>query len=88
MTARPSVQRAKSATALDRAMRRVIAEISEGVQHGFFEFAVTCEVIGQERRRLILKAGKSFQFVISKEDCFRMTTLTSDSRDESETNAT
>ncbi len=77
-----------SITALDRAVQRVLAEIYEGVHHGYFEYVVTCEVIGQERRRLILKAGKSYQFLIPKEECVRSTGQTLDSCDGSDTSAT
>lgn len=54
--------------ALDRAVRRIIAELHDGLRHGFFEFRISCEIIGQERRRLTLHAGKSHQFVIAKEE--------------------
>ena len=59
-------------TALDGALRRIAAEIVDGLRHGYFEFRVTCEVIGQGRRRLVLHAGKSYQFVIPVGDCERM----------------
>jgi hypothetical protein len=72
---------------LDRALRRVLAEIADGLRHGHFEFALTCEVIGQDRRRLTLRAGKSYQFVIPKADCLRSPTDTPDSCDGSDSNA-
>jgi hypothetical protein len=58
--------------AIDRALSRILAEIHDGLRHGFFEFTLTCEVIGQERRRLTLRAGKSHQFVLSKGECARV----------------
>jgi len=76
-----------STAVLDRALRRVLAEIHDGLRHGFFEFTLTCEVIGQDRRRLTLRAGKSYQFVIPKEDCLRSASPTTDSCDGSDTNA-
>lgn len=51
-------------------LQRVVAEIQDGLRHGYFEFRLTCEVIGQERRRLTLHAGKSYQYVLRKEECF------------------
>ncbi|MBI4263385.1 MAG: hypothetical protein HY657_03330 [Acidobacteria bacterium] len=58
------------------------------MKHGFFEFTLTCEVIGQERRRLTLHAGKSYQFVIPRGDCLRpAVTLTLDSCDGSDPDA-
>jgi hypothetical protein len=71
-TSKP-VQEVKSTLTIDRAINRVLAEIHEGLRHGHFEYALTCEVIGQERRRLTLRAGKSHQFVIPKDECQRAT---------------
>src|SRR6266508_2764864 len=61
-------------SALDRALQRIVAEIHEGLRHGFFSYSLDCEVVGQERRRLTLRAGKSYQFVIPQEQCVRSTT--------------
>jgi len=73
---------------LDRALRRLLAEIHDGLRHGFFEFTLTCEVIGQERRRLTLRAGKSYQFLIPEEDCARSAAgRRTDSCDGSDANA-
>jgi hypothetical protein len=67
--------------AIDRALRRVLAEIHDGLRHGFFEFTLTCEVVGHEGRRLTLRAGKSHQFVIPKDECLRTDDPIRDSRD-------
>lgn len=75
------------ALAIDRALRRVLAEIHDGLAHGYFELSLTCEVIGQDRRRLTLRAGKSYQFLIPKEDCLRPADPTLDSCEGSDTNA-
>ena len=53
----------------DRALRRIVAEIVDGLRHGYFEYSVTCEVIGRGRRRLVLRAGKNYQFVIAANEC-------------------
>lgn len=82
-----SVPTGPSAEALDRALRRILAEIHDGLRHGFFEFTLTCEVVGQERRRLTLRAGKSHQFVIPKDECVRSTAHINDSCEGSDTNA-
>src|SRR5713226_4323210 len=68
-----------SSDGLDRALSRIVAEIHDGLRHGFFEYTLTCEVIGQERRRLTLRAGKSHQFVIPKDECVRSTAYNNDS---------
>jgi hypothetical protein len=38
------------------------------VEHGFFDFSITCEVIQNGRRRLTIKAGKNYQFVIPEQE--------------------
>ena len=80
-------QEVTSALPIDRDISRILAEIHEGLRHGYFEFTLNCEVIGQERRRLILSAGKSHQFVISKDDCQRAAAHDSDFQNGSDPNA-
>ena len=82
------VQDVVSAPAIDRAISRVLAEIHDGLRHGFFEFTVTCEIVGQGRRRLTLRAGKNHQFLLPKEECVRSIGQTLDSCDGSDTSAT
>lgn len=53
----------------DRALHRIVAELHAGLRHGYFEYSVTCEVIGHGRRRLVLHAGKTYQFVIPADEC-------------------
>lgn len=53
----------------DRALSRVLAEIRAGLKHGYFEFSLTCDVISHNRRRLVLHAGKNYQFVIPADEC-------------------
>ena len=54
---------------LDKAIRRLLIELTEGLRHGFFEYTVSCEVVGHERRQLVLHAGKSYRFLIPKDEC-------------------
>lgn len=72
---------------LDRALQRVLAEIHDGLRHGHFEFSLTCEVVSQDRRRLTLRAGKSYQFLIPEADCVPRGTSPGDSCDGSATTA-
>jgi hypothetical protein len=67
----PQAQPLMPGTSMGRAMSRVVAEIQDGLRHGYFEYTLTCEIIGRDRRRLTLRAGKSPQFLIPKEDCVR-----------------
>ncbi len=66
----------------DRALSRILAEIYDGLRHGFFEYVLTCEIVGQERRRLTLRAGKGYQFVIPQEQCVRSEPTTGPGRHE------
>jgi hypothetical protein len=42
--------------------------VLEGVEHGHFDYSVTCETAKQGRRMLIVRAGKSHKFAIEEED--------------------
>jgi hypothetical protein len=59
----------ESSNRLDEALQRIVVEIHSGLRHGYFDYSLTCEVIGQGRRRLVLHAGKNYQFVLAAEDC-------------------
>ena len=54
---------------LEGAVGRLLAEIHEGLRHGYFGSTLTCEVIGGGRRRLVFCAGKTYQFVIPADEC-------------------
>jgi hypothetical protein len=53
---------------LGDALARIEREVREGVAHGFFDLAVTCEIVSGKKRRLTVRSGKSYQFVISLEE--------------------
>jgi hypothetical protein len=59
----------RPASALDSALRRLLSEIHEGLRHGYFDFEVACEITGNGRRRLTLRAGKNYQFLIPADEC-------------------
>src|SRR5262249_54086956 len=40
----------------------------DGLRHGFFDCLITCELVKDRRRRVVIKAGKSHQFTIPEED--------------------
>ena len=61
--------RGHPASTRDPALRRIVAEIVDGLRHGYFDFRVTCEVIGGGKRRVILHAGKTYQFVLAAASC-------------------
>jgi hypothetical protein len=43
---------------------KVHAEVSAGLRHGYFEISVTCETVRDGRLNVLVKAGKSFRFLI------------------------
>jgi hypothetical protein len=51
---------------LQRVLIKIESELRDGIKHGFFELCVTGEVIKEGKRRLIVRAGKSYQFVVSE----------------------
>jgi len=53
---------------LRQALQKLESEVREGLGHGFFELSVSCEVIKGGKRRLTIKAGKSYQFVIPAQE--------------------
>jgi len=42
--------------------------IREDLRHGFFKYSITCEIVNFENRRVVVDAGTSHRFFISKED--------------------
>jgi hypothetical protein len=52
---------------LARALDHVRDQLLDGLRHGFFEFTITCEIVKDRKRRLIVRAGKSEQFTITAE---------------------
>ena len=43
-------------------------EILSGLKHGFFEFSLHGEIINGNKRRMMLKAGKTHKFIVPDED--------------------
>lgn len=42
--------------------------IVEGLQHGFFDYSIGCEVVNGGKRNLVIRAGKIHKFTIPKPD--------------------
>ena len=53
---------------LGEAMKRLIREVEDGLQHGFFEYQVSCELVKNRKRRLVINAGKKHQFTIPEDE--------------------
>ena len=52
----------------DQALAKLREIIWQGLEHGYFECTVIGEIIQGQKRRLLIKAGKSFQFVIAADE--------------------
>jgi hypothetical protein len=63
----PPLQRAASGQVRE-ALDRLEGLIADGLQHGFFHYSITCEVISGGKRQLVIRAGKSHQFTIPKHE--------------------
>jgi len=53
---------------LEQARECLIREIDDGLRHGYFDLAVTCETVNGKKRRLTIKAGKNHRFTIPEEE--------------------
>jgi hypothetical protein len=53
---------------VDCALSKLREIVLQGLEHGFFECTVIGEVIKEQKRRLLIKAGNSFQFVITEDE--------------------
>jgi hypothetical protein len=56
---------------LHRALDYVRDQLIDGLRHGFFECTITCEIVKDRKRRLLVKAGKSEQFTIPADELER-----------------
>jgi hypothetical protein len=52
---------------LQDACEQMTRLLTDGVKHGFFAMTVEAETVQSKRRRITIRAGKSYQFVVSEE---------------------
>ena len=52
----------------DAMFSRLQEILMDGLRHGFFSCRVTCELVKDRKRRVVIEAGKSHQFTIREED--------------------
>ena len=64
----PTRTTSSTADSLNRALEYVHDQLVDGLRHGFFECTITCEIVKDRKRRLLVKAGKSEQFTISADE--------------------
>ena len=66
-------------SALTRAHHGQIAEalahlekvVVDGLQHGFFDCSIVCEIVSGGKRQLVIRAGKSHKFIIPEAEVLR-----------------
>ena len=56
---------------LQAALAHLEAIVRDGLRHGFFECVVSSETISANKRRLVIKAGKSHRFVVPLDEVLR-----------------
>jgi len=55
-----------SASPLESALARLMAEIHKGLWHGHFKLGITCEVVNAGRRSLVVESGRTYRFLIAE----------------------
>jgi hypothetical protein len=68
--ATPPLKRARS-----EHVRKVLDQLEglivDGLEHGFFDYSIGCEIDNGGKRQLLIRAGKSHKFTIPKEELLR-----------------
>ena len=64
----PSIQNCAYGPQLRDALDRIKRLVVEGLQHGFFEYSLACEIGKDGRRQLVIRAGKSHKFTIPEDE--------------------
>jgi hypothetical protein len=62
------VNRPTASSERDAMFARLEELVLDGLRHGFFDCVITCEMVNERKRRVVIKAGKSHQFTIREED--------------------
>jgi hypothetical protein len=52
----------------EKFLTKLMAEVREGIRHGFFDYRLRGEVVNGRKRQLILEAGKKYKFTIPQEE--------------------
>ena len=51
-------------SAVEQLLDKLRTMITEGIEHGYFDISVSCRVVNEKKREILLKSGKSFVFII------------------------
>ena len=50
------------------ALDRLEGPVVDGLKHGFFDFSIACEIAKGGKRKLMIRAGKSYMFTIAEDE--------------------
>jgi hypothetical protein len=50
------------------ALDRLEGLVVEGLKHGFFDYSIACEIAKGGKRKLMIRAGKSYSFYIAEDE--------------------
>lgn len=53
---------------LEKALEQIKEEVKSGVKHGFFEYQISGEIVKENKRKITIKAGKSYQYYIPEDE--------------------
>ena len=42
--------------------------VADGLKHGFFDYSIACEIANGGKRKLMIRAGKSYMFTIAEDE--------------------
>ena len=45
--------------------------VVDGLKHGFFDYSIACEIANGGKRKLMIRAGKSYMFTIAEDEMLR-----------------
>lgn len=64
----PPQQQQNRRRQVDHALDKLRQIVWQGLEHGFFECTVIVEIMQGSKRRLLIKAGNSFQYLIAADE--------------------
>jgi hypothetical protein len=50
------------------ALDRLEGLVVDGLKHGFFDYSIACEIANGGKRKLMIRAGKSYSFYIAEDE--------------------
>ncbi|RUR13503.1 hypothetical protein [Legionella sp. km772] len=53
---------------LEKALEQIVTEVKSGLKHGFFEYQIIGEIVKENKRKITIKTGKSYQYHIPEDE--------------------